>query len=146
MHALIFPQQPHQVAVVPLIFDELDQVVVVPLGGRHRLISVVEGRLAKRVIIPLNTSNFARFAADASSYVDVLADFLFAACAGSRDWPGMRRNFLNLKCAWVAHLFVRQILVCRFLSRSRLRIRHPGQSTNQSLSDITLSQSSPKSP
>src|ERR1043166_4909922 len=54
VHALVFAQQPHEIAVVALVFDKLDQVVVVPLGGGHCLVGVVEGRFAKRMLVPFN--------------------------------------------------------------------------------------------
>src|ERR1044072_7156873 len=80
VHALVLAQQPHQVAVA-LVLSELDQVVVVPLSRGHRLISVVEGRFAKRMIVPLNTRDFAGFAPDARRDVDVLAYLIFTTCS-----------------------------------------------------------------
>ena len=103
MQALVFAQQPHQVAVT-FVFNELDQVVVIPLGGGHRLVRIVEGRLAKRMFVPFDTGHLTGFASDTGSDVDVLADLFFAPGALPGNRSGMRRNLLNLKGAWITHL------------------------------------------
>src|SRR5215216_2878019 len=84
VHALILAQQPHQIAVA-LVFGKLDQVVVVPLRGGHRLVSIIEGRFSKWVIVPFNTGDFAGFATDAGSDVDVFANLFFTTCACARN-------------------------------------------------------------
>ena len=104
MHALILAQQPHQVAIVTLVFDKLDQIVVIPLSGGHSLVRIVEGRFPEGMIVPLDASDFACFTTDAGGYIDVLANFVFPTCAGARHWSRMRRDFLNLECAWITHL------------------------------------------
>jgi hypothetical protein len=48
MHAAILAHQPHERPVVALVFVEFDQVPVVPARFGHRLVRVVELRLAKR--------------------------------------------------------------------------------------------------
>jgi len=103
VHALVFAQQPHEVAIVLLVFYKFDQVVVVPLGRRHRLVGVIESRLAKWMIVPFNAGDLTGLTADARGHVDVFADLFFtaSACAGHRS--GMRRDFLNLKRAWIRH-------------------------------------------
>src|SRR5438105_15359870 len=102
VHALVLAHQPHQIAIV-LILRKLDQVVVVPLGRRHRLIRVVESGLAKWVIVPFDTGNFAGFATDAGGDVDILADFFGALCSLPRHRSGMGRDFLDLKCLWISY-------------------------------------------
>src|SRR4029079_17004549 len=62
-----------------------------------------EGRLAKRMIVPLNTRDFTGFAPDARRDVNVLAHWLFTACSPPRHRTRMSRDFLNLKCPWVSH-------------------------------------------
>src|SRR4029079_8103310 len=104
VHALVLAQQPHEVTVVALFFDKLDQVVVIPLGGRHRLVRVVESSFAKRMLVPFNARDFASLAANASGHVDVFTNFFFATRAGARHRSRMRRDFLNLKPAGIAHL------------------------------------------
>ena len=90
VHALVFAQQPHQIAIVAFFFDKLDQVVVVPLRSGHRLIGVIEGRFAEWMIVPFNASDLASFAADAGGNVDVLAHLLFTTSAGAGHRSGMR--------------------------------------------------------
>ena len=102
VHALVFSHQPPQVAVA-LVFNELNQVPIIPLGRRHRLIRVIEGRFAKRMIVPFDAGNFARFAADARGHVDVLANLFLATRALPGNGAGVGRNFLNLKSSWVRH-------------------------------------------
>src|SRR6185295_13870154 len=102
VQTLVLPQQPHQVAVA-LVLHEFDQVVVVPLRRGHRLVGIVEGRLAKRMIVPFDASDFARLTTDAGRDIDVLADCLFTADAPTGHWTRMGRDFLNLKCAWISH-------------------------------------------
>src|ERR1043166_6294477 len=70
VHALIFPHEPHQISIA-FILNEFDQVVVVPLGGGHRLIRIVEGRLPKRMIVPFDAGDFAGFATDTGRDVDI---------------------------------------------------------------------------
>src|SRR5947207_9045839 len=123
MHALVFAQQPHKVAVVLLVFYKLDQVVVVPLGGGHRLISIVEGGFAERMLIPLDTGDFTSLTTDAGGYIDVLANFVYAARAGARHRPGMRRDFLYLKCAWVTHRKSRRLVVTFVYNCENISVR-----------------------
>jgi Prolyl oligopeptidase family len=89
---------------VALILHKLDQVPVVPFGRRHGLIGVVKRRLPKRMIVPFDAGDLTGLATDAGRYIDVLADFFFAArpLAGYRT--GMGRDFLNLKSLWITHL------------------------------------------
>src|SRR6185436_15249052 len=93
-----------EVTLVPLVFYKLDQVVVIPLGGGHRLVRVVESSFAKRMLVPFNARDFASLAANAGGHVDVFTNFFFATRAGARHRPRMRRDFLNLKRAGIAHL------------------------------------------
>src|SRR5258708_12810794 len=108
VHALIFPHQPHQVTVA-LVLGKFDQIPIVPFGRRHRLVSVIERRLAKRMIVPFDAGNFAGFATDAGRHVDVLAAFLCAFRALARHRSGMGRDFLNLKSSWITHFTVSQL-------------------------------------
>jgi hypothetical protein len=89
VHALILAQQPHEIAV-KVVLDEFDQVVVVPFRRGHRLVGIVEGRLAERMIVPFNAGDFARFAADACANVDILADLFFTTRASTWNRSGMR--------------------------------------------------------
>src|SRR5437763_12620692 len=99
VHALVLAHQPHLRAVVALMLVELDQVPVVPLSGRHRLVRVVEGGLLERHVVPFDARDFAGLAADAGRHVDVLADFFFALHAAARNAAGMRRDGSDLKHA-----------------------------------------------
>jgi hypothetical protein len=102
MHALIFAHQPHQVAIA-LVFRKLNQIPVIPFGRGHRLVSVIERGFAKRMIVPFDTGDLTGFATNARRYIDVFADFLGALRALTGHGSGMGRDFLNLKCLWVAH-------------------------------------------
>src|SRR6266496_4504690 len=103
MHALVFTHQPHQIAIA-LVLSKLDQIPIVPLRRRHRLVSVIESRFPERMIVPFDACDFACFATNACSHIDVFADFDCALRALTRHWSGMGRDFLNLKCLWIAHL------------------------------------------
>jgi hypothetical protein len=107
VHALILPHKPHQIAIA-LILNELDQIVIIPLGGGHRLVRIVEGGFSKRMIIPFDAGDFASFATDAGRDVDIFTDLFFASRTGARHRTGMRRDLLNLKCAWVTHFMPSQ--------------------------------------
>src|SRR5262245_12497526 len=85
VHALVLAHRPHHRAVVARMLVELDQVPEVPRRRRHRLIRVVEGRLRERHVVPFDTRDLARLAADARRDVDVLAHLLFTVRAGARD-------------------------------------------------------------
>src|SRR5205085_6197464 len=73
VHTLIFTHQPHEVAIAFVLY-ELNQVVVVPLGRGHRLVSVIESRFAERMIVPLYTSHLASLAADAGRHVNIFGN------------------------------------------------------------------------
>src|SRR5437870_9784693 len=99
VHALVLAHQPHLRAVVALMLVELDQVPVVPLSGRHRLVRVVEGGLLERHVVPFDARDFAGLAADAGRHVDVLADFFLALNAGAGDAPGVAGDLSDLQDA-----------------------------------------------
>ena len=69
------------------------------------MISVVEGRFTKGVIVPFDTSNFTSFTTNTRSDVDVLADFFLTTSSLPWYWTGMTRDLLNLKGARVTHLY-----------------------------------------
>src|ERR1051325_4806248 len=102
VHALGFAHEPHQRARV-LVLDELDEVPVVPVGRGHRLVRVVEGRLAERVVVPLDAGHLASLAADAGRHVYVLADLDGALRAASGDGAGVGRDALYLVGSYVGH-------------------------------------------
>src|SRR3954469_16249655 len=89
VHALVLAHRPHQRAVVARMLVELDQVPVVPRRRRHRLIRVVERRLAERHVVPFDTRDLAGFAADTRGRVDVLAHLLFAVHTRARHRTGV---------------------------------------------------------
>ena len=78
---------------------EADQVVVVPLEIRHRLIRVVEDRLAERITVPFHTRDFAGFATDAGSNIDELADVVVARSVPSGDRAGVTGDRFDLQCS-----------------------------------------------
>ena len=102
MHALVLTHQPHQIPIT-LVFGEFDEVPVVPLGGRHRLIRVVESGLAKWMIVPLDAGYLARLATDTRRHVDVFADLDRALCTASGHGTRMRRDLLDLHCLRTVH-------------------------------------------
>src|SRR5438445_1491338 len=83
VHALIFTHQKLQSAVFALVLVELDQVPVVPLRFRHRLVRIVEDGLAEGEAIPLQAGDLAGLAADTGGGIDQLADVKFAPDAGT---------------------------------------------------------------
>src|SRR5215472_11469651 len=89
VHALIFTHQELQGAVLALVLVELDQVPIVPLRFRHRLIGIVEDRLAEGQAVPFQACNLAGFAADAGCGVNQFANFKLAPDAGARDGAGV---------------------------------------------------------
>ena len=105
---------------------ELDQVPVVPLRRRHRLIGVVEGRFAERMIVPFDAGHLAGLAADAGRDVDVLADFLLALRALAGHGPGMGRDFLNLKCSAGLLISCASVLSLFELHQEALELRRVG--------------------
>jgi hypothetical protein len=78
------------------VLGEFDEVPIVPLRSGHRLVSVVEGRLAEGVIVPLDTGYFAGFTTDAGGYIYILTDIYFALRATTGDGTGVGRDLLNL--------------------------------------------------
>ena len=104
MHALVFAHQPHQRAVgVRLVLVELDQIPVIPRGGWHRLVGIVESGLAERIFVPLDTGDLAGFAADASSDVDQLANLELTLHAVAGNGPDVAGDCLNLKRSFCSH-------------------------------------------
>ena len=81
------------------VFVELDQVPVVPCRRRHRLVRVVERRLAERHVVPLDTCDLARFAPDARRHVDVLADLFLALHSAARGAAGDLTGASGLICS-----------------------------------------------
>ena len=73
MHALIFPHEPTECAVLGYVLIEPDQIVVVPRQIRHGLIGVVEDSFAERIAVPFEARDFAGLAADAGRDIDQLA-------------------------------------------------------------------------
>src|SRR6185436_16805034 len=73
VHALVLAHEPHQRAVL-LALGELDQVPVLRVERRHRLVG---GELLRREdaeVVPLLARDLARLAADAGRRVDELRD------------------------------------------------------------------------
>src|SRR4029077_14953503 len=59
VHALVFAHQELHGSVFALVLVELDQVPIVPLRFRHRLVAVVECSFAERISVPFQTGYFA---------------------------------------------------------------------------------------
>src|ERR1041384_417949 len=74
VHALVLAHEPHQGSVFTFVLVELDQVPVVPFGRGHRMVSIIEGRLAERIGIPFDAGDLASLAADARRRIHELAD------------------------------------------------------------------------
>src|SRR5262249_22016479 len=97
VHALVLAHQPAERAVIALVLGEFDQVVIVPLGGRHRPVGVVEGCLAQWMIVPFHAGTFASLAADAGRHIDQLRYLEFPYRVGARDRSGMAGNCFDPK-------------------------------------------------
>ena len=74
---------------------EENQVPIIPARLRHRLVGVVEDRLAERQIIPFHARHFASLAADACSGIDEFADGEFSLRVFSWNTPGVSGYLLN---------------------------------------------------
>lgn len=89
-----------------LVFGEFDEVPVVPISGLHCLVRIIKRRFSKRMIVPFNTRDLASLAADARRHIDILTDFFLPTSSPPWNWPRMGRDFLDLKCAWITHVFL----------------------------------------
>src|SRR5579862_8584891 len=97
MHALVLAHQELQAAIFAFMLVELDQVPVVPLRFRHGLVGIVEGGLAKRESVPLETRHFASLATDARGGIDQLADVELPLDTIAGDRAGMSRDPSNFQ-------------------------------------------------
>ena len=104
VHALVLAHEPHRQPRLAVL-GEPDQVPVVPLRGRHRLVGVVEGGHLERQVVPFQARHLARLAADAGGDVDVLGNRLLALHAAARDRARVSRDGLDLKRAG-RHVFI----------------------------------------
>src|SRR5664280_3024089 len=95
VHALVLAHEPREAAIVVLVFVELYEVPVVPVGVRHRLVGVIEVSRLERHVVPFDTGHFARFAADAGGGVDELAHLVLALRALAGDRSRMGRDLLD---------------------------------------------------
>ena len=95
VHALMLAHQPGKAAVGVLIFVELDQVPVIPVGVGHGLVGIVEVGLLERHIVPLHASYLTGLATDAGGGVNQLANLVLALCTRARDRSGMGRDLLD---------------------------------------------------
>ncbi len=76
-------------AIFAFVLVEFDQVPVIPLRFRHRLVGIVERGLAEGEPVPFQASHFACFAADAGGRIDQLADLELAVQPRAGNGSGM---------------------------------------------------------
>ena len=89
VHALVLAHQKLQGAIFALVLVELDQVPVVPLCFRHRLVGIVERRFAKREPVPFQAGHLAGLASDAGGGVNQFANVEFPPDAGAGGRSGV---------------------------------------------------------
>ncbi len=103
MHALVFAHEPHLRSIFALVLVELDQVPVIPFGGRHRLVGVVKSRFAERVLVPLDAGDFTGFAAYTGRHIYQLADLELVLHATAWNGADVTRDCSNLKQSFRSH-------------------------------------------
>ena len=94
--------EPRQRPVITCVLGELDEVPIIPSRRRHGLVSVIENRLGKWKLVPLETSHLASLAPDAGSGVDQFADLLLPPCPAkthSKSYASSRASDLR-RVAW----------------------------------------------